>query len=293
MSWWWGHLLPGTGWLLMALFHYLQSMNGVTWLKPLRTKPGFIAARSLAVMLFCVLGVAGEFIGERGHSWGVNNNQHLIIWGGFFTGGVVEFLHIFNYLKEPFWGVIPPVGMCYVGIMLTVHEQFRVFWRYLHLVSGMVTFPAVIILMYIPIRAMNNYRKKVEKKEVKINKNPSPSSSIFCCWRGKSLEDLNPVYTDLSVYNTVWPGLVAFFLCLESILWYEMAFRMGWWSGTNLPPEVPHAEHAFLAMLIGDIVIVLGIFAVTSYIARSIDKWLYGNTVEGVDIEQVLVHDTK
>jgi hypothetical protein len=240
-------------------------------------------------MCFCVLGVAGEFIGERGHSWGVNNNQHLIIWGGFFTSGLVEFLHIFNYLKEPFWGVVPPVGMCYVGIMLTVHEQFRVFWRYLHLVSGMVTFPAVIILMYLPIRAMNNYREKIDKKKLgKLSKTPA---SLFSCGRGLTLDDINPVYADLSVYNTVWPGLVAFFLCLESVLWYEMAFRMGWWSGTDLPPEVPHAEHAFLAMFIGDIVIVLVIFAVTSYIARSIDKCLGANEVEGVDIELVSVQE--
>lgn len=119
------------------------------------------------------------------------------------------------------------------------------------------------------------------------------------------MEDLNPAYTDLSVYNTAWPGLVAFFLCLESMLWYEMAFRMGWyelpsrrrtkfnrWSGENLPPEVPHAEHAFLAMFIGDVVMVLGIFALTSYIARSIDRWLTGNQSELVaDIELAVAHE--
>lgn len=242
-------------------------------------------------MFFCVLGVTGEFIGERGHAWGVNNNQHLIIWGGFFTGGLIEFLALFNYLKEPFWTVIPPVGLCYVGVMLTVHEQFRVFWRYLHLGSGMVTFPAVLILMYIPIRAMANYRKKVDNKEVKVNKSSGPSSWLCCAWRGKTLDDLNPAYTDLTIYNTPWPALVAFFLCLESMLWYEMAFRMGWWSGENLPPEVPHAEHAFLAMLIGDVVMVLGIFALTSYIARSIDKCLTGNQQEVADIELATPHD--
>jgi len=172
--------------------------------------------------------------------------------------------------------------------MLTVHEQFRVFWRYLHLVSGLVTFPAVIILMYLPIRAMGNYRKKHEEKDFKVNKSPNSS---FCCWKGKTIEDLNPVYTDLSVYNTVWPGLVAFFLCLESVLWYEMAFRMGWWSGTNLPPEVPHPEHAFLAMFIGDILIVLSIFAVTSYIARKIDVWLNNQAHDGADIELGYIYD--
>jgi len=252
----------------------------------------WLAARSIAVMVFCVLGVTGEFIGERGHSWGVNNNQHLIIWGGFFVGGLIELLAIFNILKEPFWTVIPPVGMCYVGVMLTVHEQFLVFWRYLHLGSGMVTFPAVIILMYLPIRAMYNYRQKVDNKEIKNNnRSDRGPSSCLCFWRGKTLEDLNPAYTDLTVYNTPWPGLVAFFLCLESMIWYEMAFRMGWWSGSNLPPEVPHAEHAFLAMFIGDVIMVLGIFAVTSYIARAIDRCL-GNQAEPVaDIELVVVHD--
>jgi len=241
-------------------------------------------------MVFCVLGVLGEFIGERNHTWGVNNTQHLIIWGGFFTGGLVEFLHIFNYLKEPFWGVIPPIGMCYVGLMLAFHEQLRVFWRYLHLVSGLVTFPAVLILMYMPIRAMTNYRKKVEEKDFKPNKNSSPNS-IFCCWRGKTIDDLNPVYTDLSVYNTVWPGLVSFFLCLESVLWYEMTWRMGWYSGSVLPDEVEHPEHAFLAMFIGDIIIVLSIFATTSYIARLIEKWLHGPAYEGVDIELGYAHE--
>jgi hypothetical protein len=238
-----------------------------------------------------VLGVLGEFIGERGHSWGVNNNQHLIIWGGFFVGGLIEFCAIFNILKEPFWTVVPPVGMCYVGVMLTIHEQFRVFWRYLHMGSGLVTFPAVIILMYLPIRAMANYRKKLANKEVKSNKTSVPSSWL-CCWRGKTLDDLNPAYTDLTVYDTPWPGLVAFFLCLESMIWYEMAFRMGWWSGENLPPEVPHAEHAFLAMFISDVVMVLGIFAVVSYIARQLDRYITGNVQEQIaDIELALVHE--
>jgi len=127
MSWFWGHLLPGSGWLLMALFCFLQSMTGVRWTQTLRTSPMWISGRSIAVMVFCVLGVAGEFIGERGHSWGVNNSQHLIIWGGFFVGGLVEFLVIYNILKEPFWGLVPPVGLCYVGMMLTIHDQFLVF----------------------------------------------------------------------------------------------------------------------------------------------------------------------
>jgi len=243
----------------------------------------WISGRSIAVMVFCVLGVAGEFIGERGHSWGVNNSQHLIIWGGFFVGGLVEFLVIYNILKEPFWGLVPPVGLCYVGMMLTIHDQFLVFWRYLHMFSGLTTFPAVLILMYIQIRNMRLYRKRVDNKEIIPSRVTGSNGWLF--WRGRTLEDINPLYADLSVYNTPWPGLVAFFLCLESMLWFEMMMRMGWWSGTNIPPEIPHPEHAFLAMFILDIIFVLAIFAVTSFIARQIDKCYYGPGIKGVDIE--------
>jgi len=265
-------------------------MTGVSWTRTLRTKPHWVAMRSIAVMCFCVAGVLGEFIGERNHQWGVNNSQHLIIWGGFFTGGVVEFLHIYNVLAEPIWAVIPPVGLCYVGIMLAVHEQFRVFWRYLHLVSGLVTFPAVLILIYLPIRAMSIYRKKVEKNEIKTGDKDFTPGWLF--WRGRSIENINPVYSDSSAYNTVWPGLVAFFLCLEGVLWFEMAMRMGWYSGNDLPAEVHHPEHAFLAMFIGDIVIVLIIFAIVSFIARRIDRCIKGEApFQGADIELGLQHE--
>eukprot|EP01126_Amoeba_proteus_P015902 TRINITY_DN1723_c0_g1_i3.p1 TRINITY_DN1723_c0_g1~~TRINITY_DN1723_c0_g1_i3.p1 ORF type:complete len:287 (-),score=50.88 TRINITY_DN1723_c0_g1_i3:127-987(-) len=286
MSWFWGHLLPGLGWILMGLFHWFQSMQGVSFFKPLRTQPMWIAARSIAVMVFCFLGVMGELIGELNSNWGVNNYQHLIIWGGFFTGGLVEFLHIYNVLSDPFWAIIPPVGVCYVGIMLSVHEQLRVFWRYLHLVSGLTTLPAVLILMYIPLRAMKNYRKKVERNQVRTEKPFSQAGNCF--WRGRTIDDINPVYTDLSIYFTVWPGLVAFFFTLEGFLWLEMTFRMGWWSSQVLPPEIPHPEHAFLAMFIGDIVMVLALFAVTSRIARWMDRVYYGgNGTSRVDLELV------
>lgn len=60
MSWFWGHILPGTGWLLMAIFHYLQSLQHIQFLKPLRTRPFWIVFRSLCVMSFCVAGVLGR-----------------------------------------------------------------------------------------------------------------------------------------------------------------------------------------------------------------------------------------
>jgi len=221
---------------------------------------------------------------------GVSITINILSFGPvFFASGLVEFLHLFGVLKEPFWGLMPPIGLCYVGLMLAFHEQFLVFWRYLHLVSGMVTFPAVFILMYLPVRAMRIYRKKVDNRIVKPKS--GSSSSGICFWRGKTLEDLNPIYTDMSVYNTPWPGMVAFFLCLEAVLWFEMTMRMGWWSGTNLPADVHHPEHAFLAMFIGDIIIVFVLFATVSVVVRFIDRCLGGTTHDCVDIELSTVID--
>lgn len=228
-------------------------------------------------MIFCILGVTGELIGELNNDWSINNWQHLIIWGGFCMCGLIEFLHVYNVLSEPFWCVVPPIGMCYIGIMLTVHEQFLVFWRYLHLFSGLVTFPIVILMIVIPVRAIGRYNDKKEKQKYR-----TPSSEDgdeyksrrygWMFWRGRTLDSLNPAYTDQSSYSTIYPGLAAFFLCLESMLWFEMAFRMGWWAADNIPPEIHHAEHAFLAMFIGDVIMSVILFAVVSFICHFIDR---------------------
>jgi len=265
MSWFWGHILPGTGWLIMALFHYLQSLNHIHFTKPLRTRPFWIVLRSLAVMGFCVAGIIGECIGEW-NNWNTQQNQHLTIWAGFFLSGLIEYLHINNILHDNFWCVIPPIGMSFIGIMLMLHTQLREYWRYMHMFSGYITVPMVLCLVYMSISRLSRAQKANKGSKSRIR----PATLSF---RGKNLEDLNPIYTEQTVYDTVLPGFIAFLFCLQGIGWWEMAFRMGWyWAGDNLPPEVEHAEHAFLAQVIADIFVSCLILGFVSIVSKMIDS---------------------
>jgi len=155
--------------------------------------------------------------------------------------------------------------MSFIGVMLALHTQLRKYWKFMHQFSGMLTVPLVLALIYMSSCRLTSYQKNNKK----IKEKPRNSNISF---RNKTTEDLNPIYTEQSIYDGIIPAFISFLLCLQGIGWYEMAFRMGWyWSGENLPPEVHHAEHAFLAQVICDIFIVCFLFAFTSSIARSFD----------------------
>jgi len=236
----------------------------------------------MAVMFFCVCGVLGEFIGEwnQWNKGGNSNTQHLIIWAGFFLSGLIEYCHINNILLDHFWCILPPIGMSFIAIMLMLHDQVREYWRFMHMFSGFITVPLVLALIQLSINRLNNTVKASKGAMNRLR----PSSLSF---KNKSLEDLNPIYTELSCYDTVLPGFVSFLIFLQSITWYEMAFRMGWyWSGDNLPPEVPHAHHAFLAQVIGDMFLVAAIMAFISLSCRIYDRSISPSGSTEVDNDQ-------
>lgn len=216
-------------------------------------------------MVACVLGVIGELIGEW-NNWHTQQNQHLTIWAGFFFSALIEYLHINNVLQDNFWLVIPPMGMSFNGIMLMFHTQLREYWAYMHIFSGYLTVPTVLALIYLSTSRLSRYQEATKGSKSR----PRISSLSF---RGKSMEDLNPIYTEQTIYEGILPGLVGYLICLQGVEWVEMAFRMGWYySGDNLPEEVPHAKHAFLAQVIGDMFISCLIIAFTSIAARMLDN---------------------
>jgi len=265
MSWFWGHIFPGTGWFLMALFHFLQALKDVHYLKPLRVKPSWICFRSLAIMVFSIAGSIGEIVNEW-DNWGTQQVQHLTIWAGFFLCGLIEYLHINNILIEHFWCILPPIGMSFVGVMLTLHEQKLQYWKYMHEFSGQVTIPLVVSLIYTSITRLTRHQKSAKNVKLRVR-------STALSFRNKTIEDLNPIYTEQTIYDTVLPCFNSFLLCLQGVTWYEMAVVMGWrdFHGV-LPPEVPHAAHAFLAQVIFDIFVACLLCATTSWIARAFEK---------------------
>lgn len=94
--------------------------------------------------------------------------------------------------------------------------------------------------------------------------------------QGRALEDLNPVYTDQTVYDTPLPGALAFFLMLQGALWFEMLWEMGWYTMDRLPEEIhpdgKHAPHHMLETLIKDIVICIVVMISVSFVANKVES---------------------
>jgi len=165
-----------------------------------------------------------------------------------------------------------------------MHTQHRMFWRYLHMFSGFISVPLVFCVIAIGIIRLSNHNQATKG----IKQKPRPSSLSF---RGKTLEDLNPIYTEQSIYDGVLPGTVAFLVFLEAMIWFEMAFRMGPWTPENLPQwSEDHVEHEFLAMVIGDIFVTCIVLAFVSIAARILDRSANEHTDKDENDERVNAH---
>jgi len=192
-----------------------------------------------------------------------------------------ELLHLYKVLPEPVWSLFSSAGLSFVSLMFQFHDQPLWYWTYLHQATGYATIPIVIIVGTMAIRGT-----KIATKLSKKNK--SVESSFGCMfWKGRTIEDLNPVYTDQTVYDTALPGALAFFLMLQGALWYEMLWEMGWYTMDNLPeelnPDGHHAPHRMLETLIRDIIICMGAMLVSSIIAKQIEASTKRNNASSLD----------
>eukprot|EP01127_Copromyxa_protea_P002242 TRINITY_DN12135_c0_g1_i1.p1 TRINITY_DN12135_c0_g1~~TRINITY_DN12135_c0_g1_i1.p1 ORF type:complete len:282 (-),score=40.82 TRINITY_DN12135_c0_g1_i1:73-918(-) len=270
MSWFLGHLFPSCMWLFMGLFVWIQSMHKLQWTNKFRTQPKWLAFRSIAVVLISLIGAAGEVIVPLSKGLGNYNTDHLIVWLGFGLCGLIELLHLYKVLPEPLWCMIAPISFSYIGVLFMLHDQPRYYWKLLHQTTAMLTVPLVVILVVWAVLASKNSSKAHAKGKSRDRE----EKSIGCCfWRGKNLEDLCGTYTDQKIYETIVPGLCAFFLLLQAMCWFEMWWEMGWYSTENLPPVVPHAEHKLLGTVIRDICFTTIILGFVSMVARQLESY--------------------
>lgn len=205
--------------------------------------------RAYFIVVAAILGSAGEIIvpivtNRPEYNWG-----HIIIWLGFSLTSVCELLAFNKVVIEPMWSVLPAMGLSFISLMFQFHEQPRVYWLYLHLATSYATVP--LIICYILWVVIGMYWLSSDQS-----------------WRNPAVAH---TYTNPKPWSTPVPGLTAFFLCLQSMLWWEMWWNMGWYSTENLPPEIHHPEHKMLETIIKDIVIVIVILLSTSFVAKRLD----------------------
>jgi len=272
MSWFYGHLFPGISWWFFGIYIWIQSLHRLSWTKKFRTEPRWLAFRSAGVMIAAFLGTLGEIIVPILDKKDVNTG-HIIVWFGFTVSALTELLHMYKVLNEPVWALFSAAGLSFVSLMFQFHDQPLVYWTYLHLATSYATIPLVLVLGIWAVRG-TSIANKMRKKNKALGE--GNSNGWFFFWRGRTVDDLNPLYTEQSVYETSLPGLLAFFLMLQGCLWLEMLWEMGWYTMDNLPHEHSshplHNAHRMLETLIKDIMICFVVMIALSSVAQTIEN---------------------
>eukprot|EP01126_Amoeba_proteus_P002638 TRINITY_DN1082_c0_g1_i6.p1 TRINITY_DN1082_c0_g1~~TRINITY_DN1082_c0_g1_i6.p1 ORF type:complete len:164 (-),score=36.32 TRINITY_DN1082_c0_g1_i6:40-531(-) len=154
--------------------------------------------------------------------------------------------------------------------MFYLHDQPLVYWTLLHQTSALLTLPVIFLLLAWAVISTRN-SKKAHLKGKSREREDKPVSCCF--WKNKGLEDLNGLYTDQKIYDTIIPGALAFALVLQSLCWWEMWWEMGWYSLDNLPADLHHPHHAMLTTMIRDISGSAFILVLASFAGRVIEGY--------------------
>lgn len=263
----WTCFLVGLCWMVMGLFHYFQSNNSKL-LRSLRTKTVWICFRSIFVMFFCVI---GSYIEVSRSDPSRENNKFVVIWIALFSSGAIEFCHINNYLHESFWGFVGPFAFLFSIVLQSIEEERILFWKMLTMISSVLIIPLVLLIVAINIARQRAYVKSIRGGSKKGKGNQASYNK----------EDLNPIYTEQSVYESLFPGFAAFLMVLQGIIWWEMAFRAQYIANTVLSDTVStdmgHAAHGILAQLISDIFLGVCFLSFFSISLKIIDRVLPKN----------------
>ena len=149
MSWWLGHALPGTAWLVYGLLKWLQALQRVPRLQAMRTNGHLVVLFPALMIFYALVGM----ITEVGSTWdafveGHGNWGHLLMLACLGVSGVIEGASMLglSVAAEPVWLVVAPIGTAYMAFMLSVHDQATLFWTYLHTVSGYAMVPLVLAI---------------------------------------------------------------------------------------------------------------------------------------------------
>jgi hypothetical protein len=257
MSWWLGHALPGTAWLLYGLLKWLQSLHTVPRLHALRRHGALVLLFPALMIAYALIGM----IAEVGTTWdafasGGGNWGHLLMLACLGVSGLVEWLSMLGLAvaAEPVWLVVAPVGISFMAFMLSVHDQATLFWTYLHTVSGVAMVPLVLAMILRNLAGLHAVRTRVV-------------DAVH--WRRWTL---NRVYTHPDVYETPWPGLVAWTAVFNGLWWWQMGVEMGPHSTEHHPTGAAahdgHELHQIVTLLMQHTLIAMAMVGALTALAK-------------------------
>lgn len=251
-----GHIGPGSFFLLLGIFHYLQAIESKFSATVFRTTAAYLA-KFMAIILASALGLSVEYGLMNSHSGPWYSTPHLWMFFSVLFGGTLVLFALFNVLREPSWSVALPISLFTVGISFFTHDDSTPLNLLVHQVISVAT---TLLSVSIFVELSVSYQTKFS-----WNEHQQADSSCNCCIWKVSLKDLNPTYVNPQLYNTIYPSLTGYSAMFLGIFWILVAFTIYTWQLYLFPLE---AKNIVFALLVLTFIITSCIAAFLSLVVR-------------------------
>jgi len=169
------------------------------------------------------------FLTESAHS----HIEHLYIDVVIAFIGIIDLLSLFRVIWSPFYPPLCGVLWTFVGVFFTVHKQDNSLGLYMHWLNMLILSAMSFMWLGVVFVAFSS-TTHAERSEV---------LGFSCCfWRGKSVADLNPVYTHPDIFRSPFYAGLGWFGMLKGLWWFQMGFSLFRDNSASLVPHsaVPH-----------------------------------------------------
>jgi hypothetical protein len=262
----------------------------------MRTQARFVLLFPSLLILYGFGGITADIFNNWEHwSIGAGNWGHVLMMFAIGTSGTIELFHSLDMLVEPLWGVVGPLGILFFSVMLRVHSQPLLYWTYLQTVAAVLVVPyvlAVIMRNTLTVVSMDSSipRKKVCDEtscDEDIREDRARNPDLNGSWSGlfpeRSIGELNPCYTHPAIYESPYPGFIAFMAVFNGLWWWQMAIDIG----LNRPDGIlapdgifagmegngGHEVYKIFVLLMQHTLFTSAIFVFISYFAQRYDQY--------------------
>jgi len=119
-----GHAGPGSGFLFIGLFLFLQALN-ISITQPFRYTKKWISFEGWCKIVFAIVGAFLEL--TLMNSWKLpfyqSHYDHFQMYSIVFISGFGDLLHIHRVLKENGWCLISPLSFVFFAVLMSAHMQ--------------------------------------------------------------------------------------------------------------------------------------------------------------------------
>jgi len=259
-----GHALPGSAFLLFGLLAFLRSLD-ISFLGGFRSKRFWITFESFVLISSGGVGWFIELADTDLSNISMSHSDHLNILAMIFGLGVLEFFHLYGYLESPVWGLGVPIGFILIGLLFAAHPQESELGTTSHLISSFLLFISSLSKM-VEVFLVHQFSKTENKIQKRNQTCRGNLFNIFCC-----NNPLNPMYTNVAIYSTLFPAFTAFMLSLTGVWWWQMGFSIFLYPY----PEQMRTAHLAFKLLMQDFCGLVFCLAVISFLCEWVDRTFF------------------